>query len=516
MTLSELRAATPGAWLGVGFNIYGAYDLLKSSLTTQVYDPNKAASRDVDPFGSLPEYVSWRPLSIKDAFTATGETRESFQGAFAARGSVDMSVGAFTGHVELAYGHSVSESSGFSFANYSFLGVSGNLALSTDHFDRYLADEFHQGVAALPNEADPRDPHTLAIFSNFFQKFGTYFVAQVTIGASLEYYKAVSHSESLSKESLSAKAEASYKGLFVTGKASAEMKEDKEWKAYNSSSHTRIRVLGGGEKESDLLANVDVNSIDSFSPETKQKFDNWLASTATHPCPMDFKLKGIWEVCGSKAKLVEDTFREYGRLTRPLLHVETRSLQGTPDYAPGIFLNGLQVPVPHSSSPGYGGVQMVVIDRRHPDRDGVVFSKEYNITSPLTQDSYRDSYRALLADLNRYRGGEYFLVLCTFGIIDCFVPIPDLIMALKESGAGPQLNTWATSASPFGTVHIKAANYILVGIMGSGPAAGIEVFNSQHAGAAPYSAQLEVYFYSLGPGKPYVLGQAIQRLAAAV
>jgi hypothetical protein len=81
---------------------------------------------------------------------------------------------------------------------------------------------------------------------------------------------------------------------------------------------------------------------------------------------------------------------------------------------------------------------------------------------------------------------------------------------MQEAGAGPKLARWVVSAGGIGTSRITASvNYILVGIMKSGPGAGVEGLGlfpmTPHV---PHISKADVYFYSLGAGRPYVLGRA--------
>ena len=338
------------SWMSAGFNIYGAYDLAGSTSQRQIFDPRKApTSPEETPFGKLPAYLSYRPIKQSDFFYASGDGRDAFQSAFAARASVDVSVGAFAGHVEASYGKQIAESSQYSFTNISFRDMLGNLVLSGLGDTTYLSDEFTAAVRALPDRVAPEN---LDRFADFFQTFGAYFVSQITVGATLEYYVAVNQSTSQTAVEISAKAEAEYKALFVSGKASAEMSSDQRWQTYRQNKTAAIRIRGGGDRERALLNQVDPKTLDSMTPGTVANYQNWLKSIADNPAVMDFRLTGIWEVCGTKRKTVEDAFREYGRMMRPLLHVETRTVvMGGDTYTPAVFLGGTLVPVEGPQAP---------------------------------------------------------------------------------------------------------------------------------------------------------------------
>ena len=91
LKISDREKDNALSWMSAGFNIYGAYDLEKSTLPRRVFDPQKAPPGDDSPFGRLPSYMSYRPLKTTDFFLAAGDGRDSFQSQFAARASVDVS-----------------------------------------------------------------------------------------------------------------------------------------------------------------------------------------------------------------------------------------------------------------------------------------------------------------------------------------------------------------------------------------------------------------------------------------
>jgi hypothetical protein len=92
-------------------------------------------------------------------------------------------VGAFSGHVEAAYGQQVAESSQYSFANMSFREALGILVIEGLAERQYLTDEFTAALKALPDKADQSN---LDRFAEFFQDFGAYFVSKILVGATLE------------------------------------------------------------------------------------------------------------------------------------------------------------------------------------------------------------------------------------------------------------------------------------------------------------------------------------------
>src|SRR3954447_24916505 len=187
--LSTLAIAKPAKWIGKGFNIYGAYDLMSSVKTVQIFDAKKA---DIEPsdIGDLPEYCEYLEDTRVHYFEATGDSKESFQRRFSARAGVDITVGAFSGHTSAQFSDSSSSSSRYFYACRAYLDQMG--ALVQSRFDaEYLSDEFKARLDELPvswTEAN------LARFADFFDTFGAYFVSRVTLGNTLEYYVSLEQS----------------------------------------------------------------------------------------------------------------------------------------------------------------------------------------------------------------------------------------------------------------------------------------------------------------------------------
>jgi len=241
-----------------------------------------------------------------------------------------------------------------------------------------------------------------------------------------------------------------------------------------------------------------------------------LQTIQDNPVPMDFRLAGIWEVCGNRRALVEDAFRKYGRNMRPLLHVETRTpVPPQDDYRPGVFLSGqhMRPDAPKVPYRGYGGYQLLIIDRLHPYAKGVVLNRLYSVPGN-TPPAIKEVSDTIIEDIRAADclDNGYFYVLVTFGMLNSFPPTTELVRVLQETGAGGKLDEWLRSIPvPFTTTH--EVNYILIGTMKSGPKSGVEGLALIPMGQKnPYTSSADVYFYSLGPDQPFVLGDSETQL----
>lgn len=493
------------SWMNAGFNIYGAYDI-GSALNAVIFDATKAPLKDnVTPVGRLPKYLDYRPQGESKLSVVSADSRESYQDQLAAKASVEVGYGAFSGHLEASFDSSVAQSANNSYSTISFQNIFGHV-VQTDFSEAYLADAFLQRLRALPNKTSPE---TLPAFSDFFKEFGAYFISSITLGASLDYSVAISKSSRIEIQKVAAKAEAEYNGLFVSGKVSAEMTSEKEWQTFREERRTSLRVRGGADEERAMLNRVNPKSFDSYVPATKQNFDDWQATTPLNPTVMGFKLTGIWEACGSKRQLVEDAFREYGKMMRPLLHVSTSQADKK---APAIFLGGMEAQ--NRMDPRHIGWRVVAIDRRDPSLRGIRFDKVFSLDASEFMVGYRNLYSNMSRELAPYRSNEYFLIFSTYGMIDGLVPTPEMQNLMREAGAGEMLDAWTKLTPAPGTTYIRnRINYTLVGSPGIGPGSGAEVSNISSLADPGKTSTLEMYFYSLGSGRPYVLGSVLRKLA---
>jgi hypothetical protein len=95
------------SWMNAGFNIYGAYDI-GSALNAVIFDATKAPLKDkVTPVGRLPKYLDYRPQGESKLNVVSADSRESYQDQLAAKASVEVGYGAFSGHLEASFDSSV-------------------------------------------------------------------------------------------------------------------------------------------------------------------------------------------------------------------------------------------------------------------------------------------------------------------------------------------------------------------------------------------------------------------------
>jgi hypothetical protein len=512
-SLSAMAIAKPAKWIGKGFNIYGPYDLMSSVKTIQIFDARKAGTEPSD-IGDLPEYCEYLEDPRVHYFEATGDSKESFQRRFSARASVDVTVGAFSGHTSAQFSETSTSSSRYFYACRAYMDQMG--ALVQSRFDaEYLSDEFKARLDELPvswSEAN------LARFADFFDTFGAYFVSRVTLGNTLEYYVSLEQSSKLLEKDFKAKVEMEYDGLFVSGSASAEMRDKQKWSSYQENRRTSAVVKGGDRTKAAKIAKPSVDNFETFAA-TKKAFDEWVQSTTATPALIDFSLKGIWEVCGAKRNVVESAFREYGRHMRPLviMQPECVKLNGFKPTPAGVYLNGWNVPASsQTTGETLAGYQVVVIDRKNPTKTGIVLNKlvQWSVSERGQIHAKQDALAAELKS-SPYYNSDYFMLFVTFGQSSTS-PSPSLATLLREVGGGLSLEAWATKSAAYpGTVDSNRLDlYALAGWFGAGSNNGVEIYGLR-SGSDPKPAKLSVYFYFLGKDRPYALGIAERGLATS-
>jgi len=491
--------------VGQGFDIYGKYDV-KSSAITPLLDPAKAGTKIFTFLGkeyAVPSYVDL--IEATDAIYSefTGETRESFQNSLSESANVHGSYGAFSGQMEQSYSHQFASNTEYFYSYRNFYSGFAMLQLIHDNLDEYLTDYFLQRVSHLPATFRPEHPDNVAIFADFFDDFGIYFTSQVTLGGSLEYYVAVNKSSQMSTTEISANVKLDYNALFSSGGVSADVKNTLSWQKYSANRSVNIIAKGG---DPPLLAKVTSVLADQPGPESVAYYNEWLDSLDANPAITDFKLKGIWELCGSKSGAVEEAFHYYGPAMRPRMIIEASSEAGR---VPIIILKG---EIPPSEPPQYEqGYQLVILDRTNPSPTGIRLNKYYSFKVDNSIGYYPNAmqmYDQMLADIKngQFDNANYFVVLASFGMSSNAPPNSSFYWFLRSAGGGAQLQNWVENASP-GSRYEFLAVYAFTGVPNYGPGTGVEIFGADRvAGNIEFTKTIEVLFYKQRGGSLYSLG----------
>jgi len=188
--LSTLQAPTldDAYFVGQGFNIFGAYDA--SSFIKPLFNYVDAPTHPItidNTVYQVPVFVIHLPGGKTSYTSESGVSREEFQNSIATTAGVSASYGAFSGHIEASFSHQVVHSSEYMFAHNTMYTWGDSLELVPE--TKYLSEYFTQAMKQLPSVVTSENLH---LFADFFATYGVYYTRQVRLGASLEFYVAVS------------------------------------------------------------------------------------------------------------------------------------------------------------------------------------------------------------------------------------------------------------------------------------------------------------------------------------
>ncbi|WP_018653146.1 MAC/perforin domain-containing protein [Actinomadura flavalba] len=489
--------------VGQGFDIYGTVG--QDSLITPLFD---LAASGYRPFTFLGK--EWRipadVLGTEDTRTyftgTTAETRNGVQASLAAHLNVNASYGAFSGEFQSDFSGEYLRSSEYTFSYQSLYAQVARLQLVPD--PQYLRAEFTDRLHELPPSFSVAD---LPTFEDFFNSFGVFYTAEVTLGAHLGFWIATAKTASLTRAEVSMVLKAQYDGLFSSGSISSSVKASTAWKSYSARSQVGIQAVGA-----DPAKGAAVAALDPWRPsaDSVAAYRAWIGSIATDPAVVDFRLRGVWELCGPRRKAVQEAWTAYGRSMRPSLAVTTSTTLRPPPRPtpPAVSLGRLVEP---AAPPEYNvGYQAIVLDgnRDITQPAAVLFDRYYSIDNGNWPATYEAMYGEMARDLKAapLQTSGNILVLAGFNLNWDAVPTPAFLQVMRAAGAGDQLTHWIDTADPGSRVGTPA-NIVMVGILGQGIGSAVEAMTSETWSDKPIPAQLNVLLFRNSTGSGYTLSE---------
>src|SRR5438128_10408815 len=171
LTAEKVPYLSQANFVGMGFDIYGKYDVISSAITP-LLDPAKAGTTTFNFLGReyvVPGYVLPAENTVSDFAEFTGETRDSVQNSFSERAKVQGSYGAFSGQMQQSYSHQFASNSEYFYSYRNSLARLALLQLIPNNLDQYLTDYFQQRVSQLPTKLpEEPTPDDLEPFADFF------------------------------------------------------------------------------------------------------------------------------------------------------------------------------------------------------------------------------------------------------------------------------------------------------------------------------------------------------------
>lgn len=493
-------------YVGQGFNVYGSYDM--TSTTGLLFDFPDNDGHDFDFQGKtflIPKTV----LGAESVNTyyqhVSGSTRESYQDNLATSANVQVGIGAFSGDLKASFSREFQTASEFAFDRYTSYSKLGTLELRVDPSN--ITGSLAKAIDQLPATGEPGN---LQAFADFFQRFGVYFIWRVVFGGSLQLYTAVDKSSGLSTQDISVEAEASYGALF---KAGMKVATSTRRETFNKNASTSVSAIGGDLKLAAQLGLVDPNAP---SADSVKLFADWVGSVVASPAPVDFSLKGIWELCGDKRQAVETAWALYSQLMHPKLTIQTYGLPA-PTQLPIITLGRQLKPAPAASPGRYGGWQIVILDRSNVlGDDGVKFNRHYALPGATESERHvgiAQMYDTMYRDItgSGCATSGYLMVAVSYGLEQNWGPLGDFFGLLHSCGGSARNLDWV-KASEVGSGNSSFTNYLLVGAFDSGTGMGVDFASGSDFARAGepkvHNPVMQVMFYRDGKNAPYTFALA--------
>ena len=479
--------------LGQGFDVYGVYGA--ASLLRPIFDLNDTPTTVFTFLGKdyqIPSIVRGVQDTTSNFNSGSFASREGFQGKIATFAGVDGKYGAFSGELRAAFATEYERTSEYYFSFKNFYTRLGYLQLNPE--TTFLTAEFSEAVSALPDTVTLQN---LPVFADFFSRFGAYYTSQVALGASLQFYNGVSRTTTDSVTQIAAMLDVHYTGLFSSGNIDAKTLASQEWKTYAANSTLSVSTTGG-----DAIGAAHLQSIDPRNPSqaTVDAYNGWLETVSDNPAVSEYKLSGIWNVCGDKKAVVQRAWQLYGSAMHPRLTMETTS----PAVQPPTITLGYEIK-PTTPPDRMSGWQIAILDRTDVSTPSkVVFDRYYTFDKDWSV-SYQTVYQTMARDIRQsgQADEDHILLACAFGINYNCVPGSDFYGLLRAAGAGEQLQRWVQNATP-GSGNSDNACYAMIGVFDQGADTGLETF--KHDYDKNVQLDLNAYFYRLAYGSPYTFG----------
>lgn len=455
----------PGAGVvGFGFDITRQYN--QNSVTSQLFStvagPETTQTIDGTTY-SVPFNMSYQPISSTSAQSYVTESQLDFARTFAQNIGVDASIGAFSGEFDHAYSDTFNSSQSFYYCWYDGSQSNYRLIINEQGLP-YVNPTFAADVAALPTEYNDA---TAQNFYDLFIKYGTHYVASVTLGASFRYYVSVQTSYSSDQQSVKDSVELEYKAVFVDDKVHAEQDWSTLTTNWASSRNVMIVTQGGDNSMAGVAA-------PGYGANASDLFKAWLASAQKMPAVTDFSLRPISLICDSgRFQAVDKALTDYLN-AYIFLRADLAEPPGGPttSFEISVFNQTIDPPaVPPMPAPSrnskkgklvpVGGFQLVLLDRRTylPLLNTVYYMPALD-SDPDWQVHVQDLYAQMLSDVKSVASNDYIVALNGFGI-ESMLSFPPKEVANWLYNCGAKLDAWRQHIASSAPDYVL--NYLFIG-----------------------------------------------------
>jgi len=492
----------PGASvIGCGFNILGSYST-RSVMSRIISLGGTNSTWKYPPTGityDVPDNASPVDYTNSTGSVYLYNTQEQFQSHFSQKAGASTSWGAFSAQFSLAYSQTLNTDVSYFYGIYEADFTAWQLKVDNTSAS-WLSPEFltDPDVQALPTTFTPQNQE---LFFTVFRKWGTHYVAQVTVGGSLDYYEAVMSSYSSNQQQVSANIQLEYKAVFTSSKAESQTDWQQLGQTWANSRTVTVNATGGD--------NSPLNALNPAYGDSDQAiFTTWSSAVMQNPSAIEFTLRPLDQLfSGATAAAVQDALYAYTN--------GTILAYGATDYTPGtgpaggnistrwgILVNGTVIqpyppvtaPPPDVLGPGQvvpvGGYQIALLD---PDTYQPLMSHLYYQTYPPGTDvPDHGIYNAIMADIDTIGPNTYVAVVVGFAIDLLNYPSQAFSQWLMSVGA--TMTGW----KKFIGYNYKGglSNYVCVGRQGFATGQAIESFEAVYS---PSTWLDEPYLFTMDP-----------------
>lgn len=436
-------------------------------LGLSIFDFSKAETKTVEIAGielDIPSIVNLLPNTKISQQAGAKTSVISVANEISASVGVEGRAGMFSAGIKASYSQSNTDSSEAYYA-YMYESVSFAEMLLNTQDSKYFSDDFAKDLNALPSTLDKKG---MQAYSQFFHKWGLYYLSHCGLGGELDTLNAVSKNNSTSTTTAQVDLSAQYQGLFYSGKFEASVTGSQSWQSFSSFSQTQFYITGGSPGAQGKILSLDPMKPSQTSVDAHVE---WLNSLAMTPSPTQMYMRPISELAGAKQSVMNEAASRYVTSvefsTNLTYNGYTSQGGGSGEEWSGqaaVYVNGSYVPPANVKNPGF---QVTILDRLNASN--IVANEFFGYDQSNWQNSYEQMYHEMLSFLQRY-GNDNIVILASDEVYGGAYPTTEMQNYLnKILGVGATLEKWANNQGGRKSAHGEVTVlFYVVGVPNNG------------------------------------------------
>ena len=431
--------------LGFGMNVVLATP--NDAVTSAIVTPATGCSTTYTYNGvdyCVPDNVSLTPGfgdNTTNGNVIVGGSRSDFQSKFSAALGITGSYNAFSAVFNAAFANELQSQE-----QYWYGMVSGDyqayVLLLQEEAGQYLDPAFVNDPDVQNMLQQPSfDPTSPGPFFQVFEKWGTHFVYQVAMGASLQYFAAVSAAYSSSEQTISSNLQLEYNAVFVQAGMQAKADWQTLGQTWSQDRSVSSSAIGGN---SSLLSGLDPSEGDNFNTQ----FEQWRSSIPANLGVQQYYLRDLSTLfSGTTQTAVSQALSAY--LACGLFAQGSYTIVQDGWFVNTAIASQIQVgaqtvppPTPLPTNNVLGGMQLLIVD-------STSLQPLANVAvCPQSSSEYGAAWNTLQAAVAQVSAFDYFTVLSVFGVMDASAfPTPGFATWLQSCGA--TLAAWQRASQAY-------------------------------------------------------------------